>query len=112
LSLSFFFQAEDGIRDFHVTGVQTCALPISDWPAFFRDRRLRPQFELARRKGRWRRGWDRWAERLLGSLEDLLPRTPERSLLHGEIGRASCRERVESSMAAASVRRKCRIVDE
>src|SRR5690606_39449587 len=25
---SFFFQAEDGIRDFHVTGVQTCALPI------------------------------------------------------------------------------------
>src|SRR5690606_36785425 len=25
-----FFQAEDGIRDFHVTGVQTCALPISD----------------------------------------------------------------------------------
>src|SRR5690606_40620292 len=26
--LSFFFQAEDGIRDFHVTGVQTCALPI------------------------------------------------------------------------------------
>src|SRR5690606_40463499 len=27
----FFFQAEDGIRDFHVTGVQTCALPISAW---------------------------------------------------------------------------------
>src|SRR5690606_31379257 len=26
--LCFFFQAEDGIRDFHVTGVQTCALPI------------------------------------------------------------------------------------
>src|SRR5690606_40783639 len=26
----FFFQAEDGIRVFHVTGVQTCALPISD----------------------------------------------------------------------------------
>src|SRR5690606_40723222 len=25
---AFFFQAEDGIRDFHVTGVQTCALPI------------------------------------------------------------------------------------
>src|SRR5690606_39423210 len=24
----FFVQAEDGIRDFHVTGVQTCALPI------------------------------------------------------------------------------------
>src|SRR5690606_20752320 len=27
--LIFFFQAEVGIRDFHVTGVQTCALPIS-----------------------------------------------------------------------------------
>src|SRR5690606_40790586 len=26
---SYFIQAEDGIRDFHVTGVQTCALPIS-----------------------------------------------------------------------------------
>src|SRR5258708_12858781 len=29
-SLCFFFQAEDGIRDDLVTGVQTCALPISD----------------------------------------------------------------------------------
>src|SRR5690606_98587 len=29
----FFFQAEDGIRDFHVTGVQTCALPICAWSA-------------------------------------------------------------------------------
>src|SRR5258708_20948078 len=28
--LFFFFQAEDGIRDDLVTGVQTCALPISD----------------------------------------------------------------------------------
>src|SRR2546427_8645399 len=27
----FFFQAEDGIRDLTVTGVQTCALPISTW---------------------------------------------------------------------------------
>src|SRR5690606_39431203 len=35
LSYSFFFQAEDGIRDFHVTGVQTCALPIF---------RLRPHY--------------------------------------------------------------------
>src|SRR5690349_22328093 len=29
LSVLFFFQAEDGIRDLYVTGVQTCALPIS-----------------------------------------------------------------------------------
>src|SRR5208283_5148227 len=32
----FFFQAEDGIRDRDVTGVQTCALPISHEPAFGR----------------------------------------------------------------------------
>src|SRR5690606_38249375 len=31
----FFFQAEDGIRDFHVTGVQTCALPIFYAPESF-----------------------------------------------------------------------------
>src|SRR5688572_33298015 len=29
---SFFFQAEDGIRDLTVTGVQTCALPILNRP--------------------------------------------------------------------------------
>src|SRR5256885_7371277 len=28
ISSNFFFQAEDGIRDYKVTGVQTCALPI------------------------------------------------------------------------------------
>ena len=27
----FFFQAEDGIRDYKVTGVQTCALPIQPY---------------------------------------------------------------------------------
>src|SRR5437870_5854332 len=30
LVVIFFFQAKDGIRDGHLTGVQTCALPISD----------------------------------------------------------------------------------
>src|SRR2546425_8296087 len=30
LMVFFFFQAEDGIRDKLVTGVQTCALPISE----------------------------------------------------------------------------------
>src|SRR5260370_23294538 len=39
----FFFQAEDGIRDSSVTGVQTCALPISHARAELRIRqRLRP----------------------------------------------------------------------
>src|SRR5690606_40424744 len=36
-SFVFFFQAEDGIRDFHVTGVQTCALPISPSGAAYED---------------------------------------------------------------------------
>src|SRR2546426_7730755 len=31
--VSFFFQAEDGIRDYKVTGVQTCALPIWSVPS-------------------------------------------------------------------------------
>src|SRR5260370_1072527 len=33
----FFFQAEDGIRDSSVTGVQTCALPIFDLHAHLRE---------------------------------------------------------------------------
>src|SRR3989339_1805050 len=37
VSFVFFFQAEDGIRDWSVTGVQTCALPISH--VFFPSRR-------------------------------------------------------------------------
>src|SRR5205823_11003912 len=37
--INFFFQAEDGIRDKLVTGVQTCALPIllADFPDFVSD---------------------------------------------------------------------------
>src|SRR2546430_10265620 len=34
MAVFFFFQAEDGIRDLTVTGVQTCALPISKGLAF------------------------------------------------------------------------------
>src|SRR5256886_3754027 len=37
----FFFQAEDGIRDLTVTGVQTCALPIS-----IEVKRPQPAFDL------------------------------------------------------------------
>src|SRR2546429_8881782 len=43
-SIFFFFQAEDGIRDVAVTGVQTCALPISFSPAKATGRR-RPAAE-------------------------------------------------------------------
>src|SRR5699024_11264801 len=47
----FFFQAEDGIRDRNVTGVQTCALPISrrSWRTERVSRRRR-----WRRQGTWR----------------------------------------------------------
>src|SRR5436190_12218819 len=43
--LFFFFQAEDGIRDHCVTGVQTCALPISSSPP------ARQPFEFGCRAG-------------------------------------------------------------
>src|SRR5699024_7742828 len=49
----FFFQAEDGIRDRNVTGVQTCALPISGVPGVQGDLRGLPRAE--RRRGRLRR---------------------------------------------------------
>src|SRR3712207_7505742 len=45
----FFFQAEDGIRDIGVTGVQTCALPISP---LFED--VQEQLEENRRRNRRR----------------------------------------------------------
>src|SRR5256885_8074499 len=51
--LFFFFQAEDGIRDYKVTGVQTCALPI------FRTLRRHTQWrdlQLRRAKARLARG--------------------------------------------------------
>src|SRR5688500_3176917 len=49
----FFFQAEDGIRDYKVTGVQTCALPIlrdqigggADWIKVYADYRWGPNGE-------------------------------------------------------------------
>src|SRR5439155_9856141 len=47
IRVHFFFQAEDGIRDGHVTGVQTCALPILPPP-----RRRRARSPGGRRSGR------------------------------------------------------------
>src|SRR5256885_9359123 len=51
----FFFQAEDGIRDYKVTGVQTCALPIwAERPGLHHRRpvggKRRPGIELPDRK--------------------------------------------------------------
>src|SRR2546430_9097941 len=83
----FFFQAEDGIRDLTVTGVQTCALPIfrnnsTDFPPgvclarnFLRLMNTSLAVRLARAS---------WIAIGLG-LDSLQPR---------QIGRASCRERV------------------
>src|SRR5256885_5206986 len=88
----FFFQAEDGIRDYKVTGVQTCALPILPPP--------NPPF------GGYRP--------ITGTILDLLdaqgvewkdyvsnPFAPSTGIFRGvdpthsaQIGRASCRERV------------------
>src|SRR5256884_7849333 len=54
----FFFQAEDGIRDVAVTGVQTCALPISMSNVFLvRDERLlTPRLDRCGVAGGMRRG--------------------------------------------------------
>src|SRR5687767_15182996 len=84
----FFFQAEDGIRDKLVTGVQTCALPIL--------RSTRPRSSHARASS-WRRA------RLAVTPPDAVTqqtfsRPAARSVFatstSTKIGRASCRERV------------------
>src|SRR5207247_6188032 len=83
----FFFQAEDGIRDPLVTGVQTCALPIlglgDAGPHEHRPLRLRDRPADARQTVA-----QRVAPRLVDLVDDL------RIVGRLEIGRASCRERV------------------
>src|SRR5206468_6570555 len=92
----FFFQAEDGIRDLIVTGVQTCALPISPLRAPCRAPRRRSERGSAVQRARG----------ACATPRRISPPTPaayrERAGLEGtldspraraEIGRASCRER-------------------
>src|SRR5256884_3562751 len=96
----FFFQAEDGIRDVAVTGVRTCALPISDKGArqagkISQGRNgRRPQTGGAyRRRNRRRSQLARLG--LIGSetaVRGLEAETAGHPLR--EIGRAACRERV------------------
>src|SRR2546430_8422612 len=87
----FFFQAEDGIRYLTVTGVQTCALPISDSPASRPPRRRAPAARafygtvLPGKHQTTPAIYPRGAEAADGLR---LARQRE------EIGRASCRERV------------------
>src|SRR2546421_965549 len=85
-SLFFFFQAEDGIRDLIVTGVQTCALPILRWAevpgvvsAFYR-------VIVA---GAVLIPWAGFAKVTARKRSDRVSARPE-------IGRASCRERCRS----------------
>src|SRR5262249_59434217 len=54
--LFFFFQAEDGIRDWSVTGVQTCALPIYPRDVRSPPRRRRRRVEHAGRRAAIARG--------------------------------------------------------
>src|SRR5437667_8142757 len=85
----FFFQAEDGIRDRDVTGVQTCALPISSPGRQLEAERvvLEVALDPVDAQAMCERCVD--VERLLRDLDLSLGReVPE------EIGRASCRERV------------------
>src|SRR5437773_8232028 len=90
----YFFQAEDGIRYRDVTGVQTCALPISARRLPRRAARRPPTRPrpLARRPPP-----PRPPPRLPRPTRP--PRAPGR-----QIGRASCRERVEVLLGATSVR--------
>src|SRR2546421_9442940 len=87
----FFFQAEDGIRDLIVTGVQTCALPICAGRAGRAPARDDPpraaqgDSQGARRGRRGRRR--RRAAQASGGAGAARGRQEE-------IGRASCRERV------------------
>src|SRR5690606_32116102 len=53
----FFVQAEDGIRDFHVTGVQTCALPIYDQINEFTESVEQGEYVLMRFKQEFGRGF-------------------------------------------------------
>src|SRR5258708_36855248 len=97
----FFFEGEEGIRDDLVTGVQTCALPI-----YRADGRIVViPFD--------------WAEPItlkeaIGLLDPddstVRPIAGGTALMlmmkAGEIGRASCRERVEISVGAVSLKKK------
>src|SRR5207237_3915215 len=92
----FFFQAEDGIRDSSVTGVQTCALPIS---AVLARQILMPAINRATDHGEQRR-----FARLHGASVVL---TLVHIVLSGgvlQIGRASCRERASGLVGAGRYR--------
>src|SRR5690606_40402775 len=85
-----FFQAEDGIRDFHVTGVQTCALPISKAAVdYWRDVDLYiGGSEHATGHLLYSRFWNKF----LKDIGHVPEEEPFKKLINQEIGRASGRE--------------------
>src|SRR5690606_40762091 len=96
LCVYFFFQAEDGIRDFHVTGVQTCALPISiRFIGQAIEHEARRQIDILEEGGVIEQ------ETRLFDPEKGVTRSMRTK--EEEIGRASCRERVWSSVVAEPV---------
>src|SRR5256885_5587189 len=91
ISSFFFFQAEDGIRDYKVTGVQTCALPICSIFAHVQQQKPADRFHAAQIDQISRPQWARPPAR-----RNSVQRTRNCVLAPWtqEIGRASCRERV------------------
>lgn len=55
------------------------------WPSFFREKRLEPQVEMARERGRWQSSWNAPLEALYRRLPDIVPATPAPSVLHGDL---------------------------
>src|SRR5690625_6181309 len=53
MTIHFLFQAEDGIRDGHVTGVQTCALPILAAGGFESSQAMREQYLPKPTRAEW-----------------------------------------------------------
>src|SRR5690348_17514034 len=97
---AFFFQAEDGIRDGRVTGVQTCALPILVRPLLDIARGLGAPL-LATNDSHYTHKDDAEAHDALLCVQTGALKTDANRFKFDEIGRASCRERGEKSRAGA-----------
>src|SRR5207245_11050709 len=107
--LSFFFQTEDGIRDATVTGVQTCALPISSRRAGCVQNRQRTNRRMSRAArlhadGKTRCPWpgDDPFYIAYHDTEWGVPEYDDRALYEKQLGRASCRERVDAAAGHAA----------
>src|SRR2546429_3007313 len=92
ICLFFFFQAEDGIRDVAVTGVQTCALPISFASTVVN--MITPAFEMECGMNPVQPRSPPVSAKLMITPSVLLSQGAAACAQKNEIGRASCRERV------------------